>query len=124
MRILYSTIISLILIFPRLALAQQTPALEKMKALANGAGFYTAPDRPEQIFEMVIGNLIEAFLGLLGVIFIGLIIYAGYNWMTAAGEEQKVTKAKNTIQRAIVGLILTASAFGIWEFIYKFILAG
>ena len=33
-------------------------------------------------------------------------LYAGYHWMTARGEEEKVEKAKDTIQRAIVGIII------------------
>ena len=46
------------------------------------------------------------------------IIYAGYNWMTAQGEEEKVSKAKDTIQRAVIGLIVTIAAYAIsyWVF--------
>ncbi|MBI4812328.1 hypothetical protein HY798_02695 [Candidatus Falkowbacteria bacterium] len=54
---------------------------------------------------------------MLGVIFIILMLYAGYNWMTASGEEEKVTKAKDTIWRAIIGLIITIGSYAIWDFI-------
>src|SRR3989338_8173076 len=61
----------------------------------------------------LVAVVIQAFLGLLGVIFLVLILYAGYNWMTAQGEEEKVTKAKDTLQRAVIGLIIIVSAYAI-----------
>jgi hypothetical protein len=48
-------------------------------------------------------------------------LYAGYNWMTAAGDEQKVEKAKDTITRAIIGIIITVSAYAITYFIFKYL---
>ena len=67
----------------------------------------------------VVAIVIKAFLGLLGVIFIILVVLAGYNWMTAAGEEQKVTKAKDTIRTAIIGLIIIVAAYSITYFVFK-----
>jgi len=66
----------------------------------------------------IIGVVIQAFLGLLGVLFLVYILYAGYNWMVAQGDEEKVTKAKETIQRAIIGLIVIVGAYAIsyWVF--------
>jgi len=42
-----------------------------------------------------------------------LAIYAGYNWMTAQGEEEKVTKAKDTLTAAIIGLVIVIAAYAI-----------
>jgi amino acid transporter len=67
----------------------------------------------------VVGVVIEVFLGLLGIIFIFLIIIAGYNWMTAAGEEEKIRKAKSTISRAIIGLIIIVAAYAITYFVFN-----
>ena len=66
----------------------------------------------------IVGIVIQAFLGLLGVIFLSYLLYAGYNWMTAQGDEEKVTKAKDTLTRAVIGLIITISAYAIsfWVF--------
>jgi hypothetical protein len=65
----------------------------------------------------IIGLVVKISLGMLGVIFIVLIIYSGFTWMMAAGEEAKVTKAKDTIRRAIIGLIIIVSSFSFWLFI-------
>lgn len=67
----------------------------------------------------VLAMVIKGFLGLLGIIFLFLIIIAGYNWMTAAGDEEKVNKAKETIQRAIIGIIIIISAYAITYFVFK-----
>ncbi|MEK7558059.1 MAG: hypothetical protein AAB530_02525 [Patescibacteria group bacterium] len=67
----------------------------------------------------VISYGIQAILGLLGIIFLILILYAGFNWMTAAGDEEKVTKAKETLSRAIIGLIIIVSAYLITIFVFS-----
>lgn len=66
----------------------------------------------------IISKVIKSFLGLLGIIFVILIILGGYNWMTAAGEEEKVNKAKDTLKRAIIGLIIVVSAYAITYFVF------
>ena len=65
----------------------------------------------------VIQTVISAFLSLVGVILLAYLLYAGYNWMTAQGEEEKVTKAKDTLKRAIVGLIIIVGAYAISIFV-------
>jgi len=68
----------------------------------------------------LIQTVINAFLSLIGVILLIYILYAGYNWMTAQGEEEKVTKAKETITRAIIGVIIIVAAYAISYFVmYK-----
>src|SRR3989339_509440 len=43
---------------------------------------------------------------------------AGYNIKTARGDEAKVNKAKDVIQNAVIGLIITISAYAIWDFVF------
>lgn len=57
------------------------------------------------------GRIIRAFLSLIGIIFMSYIIYAGYLWMTASGEEEKIRKAKAILRGCIIGLIITLSAY-------------
>lgn len=61
---------------------------------------------------------IKSFLSLLGLVFLVLILYAGYSWMTARGDEQQVTKAKDTIQRAAIGLAVVLAAYAITYFVF------
>lgn len=69
----------------------------------------------------IVATIIQAFLGLLGIIFVILVIISGYNWMTSAGNEEKVTKAKETLTRAIIGLIIIISAYAITYFVFKYL---
>jgi hypothetical protein len=64
-----------------------------------------------------IGNIITALLSFIGIVFLGYMIYAGYLWMIARGDEQKVTKAKGMIEQAIIGLVIVFSAYAITEFV-------
>ena len=63
------------------------------------------------------GLLINVALSLLGIIFIVIFIMAGYQWMTAQGNEQIVTKAKDSMTRAVIGIIVIISSYAIWTFI-------
>lgn len=72
----------------------------------------------------MIQTAVSAFLGLLGIIFLILIIYAGFLWMTAQGEEEKVTKAKDTITRAVIGLVIIVLAYAITYFVFSSLPGG
>jgi cytochrome bd-type quinol oxidase subunit 2 len=67
----------------------------------------------------VMSSVIKGFLGLLGIIFLVLMLYAGYNWMIARGDEARVEKAKDTIQRALIGIIITIAAYAITSFVFN-----
>ncbi len=74
--------------------------------------------------EIIIGNVIQAILGLLGIVFLAFMIYAGITWMTAQGNDQKVTKAKQMITEAIVGLIIVVAAYAIAYFVVSYFSAS
>jgi len=107
-----------------LSLAWPAYAVSPLRKLENirPATGYAVTGSPEDMLMYTIGKFIYTFLSILGAIFVILIIYAGYNWMTASGEEQKVEKAKDTIRRAIIGLIITVSASAIWTFVSQYLL--
>ncbi|MBF8280518.1 MAG: hypothetical protein HW383_291 [Candidatus Magasanikbacteria bacterium] len=64
-----------------------------------------------------IGSIIRAALTLLGVILIVLIVYAGFLWMTAAGESEKIESAKKILKGAIIGMAITLSAYALTNFV-------
>ena len=69
----------------------------------------------------IVASVIKAVLGLLAVIFIVLMIIAGFQWMTAAGNETKVEKALSMIKTAVIGLIIVLSAYAITYFIFTYL---
>ena len=68
-------------------------------------------------FAVEIGKVIGAILAFIGVLFFGLMIYGGFTWMLARGNEQEITKAKDLIISAIIGLIVVLSAYAITYYI-------
>lgn len=82
--------------------------------LAGTAG-YEAANKDTALF--LVQTAINIFLSLIGVLLLVLILYAGYNWLTARGEEEKVTKAKDTLKRAITGIIIIIAAYAISVFV-------
>lgn len=67
--------------------------------------------------ETIIGKVIQGALSLAGVVFVILAVYAGYRWMTAEGDSDKITKAKDTLTAAIIGLAITLAAYAISIFV-------
>ncbi|MFH0891811.1 MAG: pilin [Candidatus Falkowbacteria bacterium] len=63
------------------------------------------------------GSVINIFLGFLGIIAVLLILFGGFKWMTAAGDEGKVDEAKKLIAAGIIGLVVILAAFAIAQFV-------
>ncbi len=63
------------------------------------------------------GTIIKNTLALVGLLFFILMVYAGIKWMLARGEEDEVTKARETIFGAVIGLAIIISAYAITNFI-------
>ncbi len=90
--------------------------VERLKRIAGDGGYNTDPD--DTATPRVVGVIVGLFIGFTGLTFLVLMVIAGYTWMTASGNEEKVKKAKSTITTAIIGLIVALSAWIIWNFIY------
>lgn len=101
---------------PLQALAQNPfqTALNQANAVANTAGIQSQRTLPE-----IVGLIINILLGFLGIVFLVLLIYAGFLWMTAAGDKSKVEKAQDMIRQAIIGLVVIVAAFAISNFVLQ-----
>lgn len=68
--------------------------------------------------SVLVIRIINYALGFLGLLAVALVIYAGFLWMTAAGEEDRVEDAQKTLKYALVGLAIILSAYGLtqWAF--------
>jgi len=67
----------------------------------------------------IIGRIIDIALGFLGVIAVGIILLGGFKWMTAAGNEDKTTEAKQLLGAGVIGLVIILSAWALATFIIK-----
>lgn len=82
---------------------------------AEKAGFN--PNTTETTFAETTGSVIAMILSFTGVIFLVLMVYAGWLWMTARGEEEPVEKAQKIIISSIIGLIILVGAYSITSFV-------
>ena len=65
----------------------------------------------------LVGRVINVLLGFLGVIALVIIIYAGFLWMTAAGNDEQISKAKKMLGAAVIGMIIIVSSLAIANFV-------
>lgn len=69
--------------------------------------------------EEGLGELINVALGFLGIVAVIIILFGGFKWMTAGGNDEKVAEAKRLIIAGIIGLAIILSAYAITKFVLE-----
>jgi len=69
--------------------------------------------------RVIAAKLIVVVLGFLAAIFLALTIYAGFRYMTAAGNEDQVKKAVAQIRDSVIGLLIVLAAWALTYFILR-----
>ena len=64
-------------------------------------------------------NIVQLVLGLMTLIAVVLIIYGGFVWLTSAGNEDNIDKAKKIISAAAIGLVIILLAWAIVIFVAR-----
>lgn len=85
-----------------------------LETVSNKSGFNTSS---ENTLETTISNIITLILSFLGIIFMSLLIYGGFNWMTAGGNDSKIDSSNKLIKQSIIGIIIVFGAYAISYFI-------
>ncbi|MFA5248457.1 MAG: hypothetical protein WC415_04510 [Patescibacteria group bacterium] len=115
-----SIFITLSFLFFTLNASAQTPSNNIDATEAQENAFLSASGiNSEASVSGTVAIIISVLLGLLGIIFVSLLIYAGFVWMTAQGDEAKVSKAKGIIFTSIVGLTIVIAAYIITAFVFN-----
>ncbi len=65
----------------------------------------------------IVGNIIRAMLGIVGSLALAVFIYGGFNWVTAAGNEDKISQGKSMIIWASFGLLVIFFSYALVTFI-------
>ncbi|MBI2416210.1 MAG: hypothetical protein HYV33_06160 [Candidatus Kerfeldbacteria bacterium] len=63
-------------------------------------------------------DLINQALTLLGAVSLMLLLYGGFLWVWARGNEEQVGQAKQIIQGTIIGLVIVFASLGITRFVF------
>jgi len=105
-----------LLILPYFVFAENN-TLKNLKAVGVTNGGYVEATGANSAAGIA-GTAVKAFLSLLGVIFLILMLYSGYNWMIAHGDESKVEKAKDTLRTSVIGLVIVLASYAIYYYIF------
>lgn len=65
----------------------------------------------------IIGGVISSLIGFLGVLLFMYLLYGGFKWMTAGGEEKNVKEAVQIIRNAVIGMVIIALSYAIANFV-------
>jgi uncharacterized BrkB/YihY/UPF0761 family membrane protein len=102
-------------------------ALEGLNTTASQAYDGQAGGAPKSVITSIpeaIGRIIGALLAFIGVLFFVLMIYGGFLWMTARGNETQTGKARDLIAAAVIGLIIVLSAYAITSYLGSTLIGG
>ncbi len=73
---------------------------------------------PNTYLPTTVVNFVAWVLGFLGLVSVIMMIYGGYRYLTAGGNEESVDKAKTVIKNALVGLIIVVLSYAIALFVF------
>lgn len=97
-----------------LGIASPVSAAKKIQDAAAPFDHVVNKSGVEKIdFATFIGLGLRTLLSLVGITFLILMVYAGFRWMTARGEEDEIKKSRETIITATIGMIAVLAAYAI-----------
>ena len=65
------------------------------------------------------GRVLNSIIGVAGALALIVITYGGIRWLTAGGNEEKITEAKKIIFLPLLGLIIIFAAYAIVNFVLQ-----
>lgn len=84
----------------------------QLNSAGNGMGV-SEPVDP----RVTIMYIIRSILRMLGIIVLCFIVYAGFLWLTAGGNESQIEKAKLVMRNSVIGLAIILSSYSITIFV-------
>lgn len=90
--------------------------LKNAGSVPYGIGGVQACDGSDCLTQLI-GHIIQIALSVVGVVFFFLVLYGGYIWMTARGDSDLVTKGKDIIIEAVIGMVIVFAAYIVSSFV-------
>ena len=92
-----------------------------IEASDGGGGTVSLPNPLGDVKNpnIVIGNIIAAILTLVGSLALLMFVYGGLVWMTAAGNKEKVSKGKDILIWATIGMAVIFSSYAMVKFVLQ-----
>ncbi len=67
----------------------------------------------------IAAEIINISLGFLGIIAVIIVLFGGFKWMTAMGNDEGIGEAKKLIAAGVIGLAIILSAYAISQFVLR-----
>ena len=106
-----------ILFFPTQVSAQASNLVSGQEGLNEVGRVFGDTGSGAQDIRYIIARVINLILGFLGVIFFILTIFAGFKYMTAAGNEEEVKKSLSLLKNAVIGLLIVLISWTITRYV-------
>jgi len=91
--------------------------------LTTGASQAKGVAKKADIVELILVVINYAII-VIGVLAVLIFVYAGYLYLTAGGNEEKITTAKNVVLYAVVGVVVSVLGFVAVATVQRFIVQG
>ncbi|MBP9828207.1 hypothetical protein KBC55_03565 [Patescibacteria group bacterium] len=111
-------------LLPGISLAQLSPGDNYGLNDTAQAGYGEGVTSNSNIGTYLGTYIIQPVLGLMGILFLLLTVYAGFLWMTAQGDDSKVKKAKDILVAAVIGAVIMASAYVLTAAVFNALSTG
>jgi hypothetical protein len=67
--------------------------------------------------QVLIGNIINSVLGVVGSLALLMFVFGGITWMTSSGSQEKVKKGRDIIIWSVLGLAIIFLSYALTRFI-------
>ena len=115
--ILFAVIILIVLIVPNNLLAQQPQQISPNQG-PSGPDLIGYGDTTLRLEDFII-SILNIIIGLLALITVIILIYAGFQYLTSGGDADKAKTARKTIEYALIGLVIIVFAAVITNYIFS-----
>ncbi len=89
------------------------PVLISAPSLVHAASVPLINPLGETDVRIIFARIISAALSIVGSLALMMFVYGGVLWMTSHGVEKQVTKGKDTITWAVLGLVVIFASYAI-----------
>lgn len=107
-----------------LIVTDTSPSPNAPVPLPNPLTGRTAYDETREGIPVLLGKIINSVMGIIGSLALVMFIYGGATWMLSAGNNEQVTKGKNALIWATIGLVIIFTAYALVKFVLTTVTNG
>jgi hypothetical protein len=74
---------------------------------------------PSSDLLTVLTTVIKTVFAFTGILALVQFIYGGLLWLTSAGNQEKITKGKNTLLWAVLGIVIVFMSYALVRFVIE-----